>query len=845
MFAGVPSVLGWAFWKYDTGNTVTGVAVSSGGDYIIAGTQNGGLFLLNEQGTQVWKKTFTFEVVEVSISGDGNRILAGVAEHLTGEPDVYLYDAGGNVVWKKDLIDSALPCAVSISQDGNYLAVADDSHKVRFFDGSGNQVWTKELADDVTSLSLTSTGDRLFASSLDNNIYCWDQTGAELWRYETQNDVDAVSVSPEGAYVASTGWRGLLFFDAEGHQLWNKTYLPTSDVSISTNGEYVVTSYEYNSQIDLLNKTGGEIWQWNVESNIKSVAITSNGQYVTAGTQGGFVYFIENLQPTSIACEVSQPRMNFGEDINIFGSISIPVEGATVTLTLNRPDDTTVTLDTTTTAGGAYSQTYTPSAMGPWSVQAYWAGDAQHMGAQSSWIPFDVGVSILTCDVENWQVYFGEDITVSGTIDPIRVEAEITLTYTDPEDAVFNRTVTLEGDGNYVDTITPSLAGMWNVEASWSGDANTLGASSGQVKFLVSTVQDVSIKIGRDQTFYTHFEPAGDYHHNPSFSSIVWDKNVTCPPNINFTTTEGTFEYHETFPGLGGTITSFDIGYNIAVLEGTLEGTYEVIAMYDISRQSKLWPYSSSFLFTYELRCTIHAVTKYETSIDLFPPLQLKLGDAANITGEIETTGGLSVPLVNVTLFYTRPDGTVLNRTAVTDYDGTFLVSYVPDMLGTWTVNASWNGDQDHNGTESLQVQFNVLTDDSYQVIWGTASNRIRVTSNSTVTDFAFNGTTKQIAFNVSGLPDTKGFCNVTIPKALLRGTPWTILLNDMDYTSSCTSTENTTCSFVYVPYSHSTNEIQMIGTWIIPEFPSPLILLSIMMATLAATLIYRRKHPK
>jgi len=842
MFVSIPTVSGWAFWKYETGNAVSSVAVSSGGDYTIAGTENGGLYLLDKQGTLVWHKSFGNKVVDVSISGDASRILVGVDEHLTGEPDVSLFDVDGNTVWEKDLIDYALPCAVSISQDGNYFATADDGHRVRFFNGSGNQMWAKELGDRVTSVSVSSVGDHMAAGSWDNNVYYFNQSGGELWRYDTQHDIDGVSTSPEGAYVASVG-TDIFFLDNGGHQLWNKTYYTGSDISVSTNGNYIATGEKYGSEITLFNKTGGELWNWDVGSYVNSVAVTSDGKFLTAGTEAGFAYFIENLAPTSITCEVSEPGIQLGGEVNVFGSISVPVEGAVVTLTFNRPDHTIVTVNTTTTAGAVYNHSYTPDAMGPWTVQAFWAGDAQHMGAQSSKISFNVGVSSITCKVQSWQIYLGENITVSGNIDPPHNGVEVTLTYTDPEDTMSNRTVTTQGDGNYSDTLTPNLDGMWNVQASWPGDADTLGAASSEVRFLVSTAKNVSIKIGRDQAFLSIFEPPEDYYYNPSFKSIVWEINVTSPLSINFTTTEGEFYYRETIPGFGGTITSFEIWYNIGVLEGTPEGTYEATALYDISSQSKLWPYSITFLFRYELRCSIDAVIKYGTSIDLFPPSQVKLGEPANVSGKIVPTGGLPVAGVNVTLFYSKPDGTVANSTAVTETDGSFQDDYVPDMLGTWSVKASWTGDENHNGTESLQVQFNVLRDLMHQVTWDTGVHSVRTLSNSTVSDFFFNGSTKQIGFNVSGLPDIGGFCNVTIPKALLKGNPWTILLNGTNWTSSCTTTENGTYSFIYVPYTHSVNKIQIMGTWIVPEFSSAMILPLLIMATIFAALIYRRRH--
>ena len=115
--------------------------------------------------------------------------------------------------------------------------------------------------------------------------------------------------------------------------------------------------------------------------------------------------------------------------------------------------------------------------------------------------------------------------------------------------------------------------------------------------------------------------------------------------------------------------------------------------------------------------------------------------------------------------------------------------------------------------------------------------------SNSAVRAFNFNQPLKQICFEVSGLTGTSGYCNVTIPKNLLKG-PWTVRLNGTDW--NFISSENATHSFIYFTYTHmSTYEVTIQGTWAIPEFPSILILAILMPTTLIVTVLRKtkRKH--
>jgi hypothetical protein len=112
----------------------------------------------------------------------------------------------------------------------------------------------------------------------------------------------------------------------------------------------------------------------------------------------------------------------------------------------------------------------------------------------------------------------------------------------------------------------------------------------------------------------------------------------------------------------------------------------------------------------------------------------------------------------------------------------------------------------------------------------------VQVVSNSTVSDFQFNGTA--ILFNVSGMNDTTGFCNVCVPTTLLNGT-LTVLVNGTQVQYNLLPISNSTNSYLHFTYNHSTEHVI-----IMPEFPSLLLPLPLFfMATLLAVIVYKRKH--
>jgi parallel beta-helix repeat protein len=113
----------------------------------------------------------------------------------------------------------------------------------------------------------------------------------------------------------------------------------------------------------------------------------------------------------------------------------------------------------------------------------------------------------------------------------------------------------------------------------------------------------------------------------------------------------------------------------------------------------------------------------------------------------------------------------------------------------------------------------------------------VQVVSNSTVSDFQFNGTA--ILFNVSGASGTTGFCNVRVPTSLLNGT-LSVFVNGTQVQYSLLPSLNSSVSYIYFTYGHSTEQVA-----ILPEFPGSLILAILTLATLLPIGIHKKRHSR
>jgi hypothetical protein len=128
--------------------------------------------------------------------------------------------------------------------------------------------------------------------------------------------------------------------------------------------------------------------------------------------------------------------------------------------------------------------------------------------------------------------------------------------------------------------------------------------------------------------------------------------------------------------------------------------------------------------------------------------------------------------------------------------------------------------DTDGDGTPDISdEQPTELFDLTYEITWETNRYNVRTVTNSTVMNFTFNQTLKQVSFDAAGTSGSKAVCNITIPKTLLQGNPWTVTLDGQP--TDFTQTENNThTSLRFVHTLHSMSHIVIQGTWVVPEFP-------------------------
>ena len=123
----------------------------------------------------------------------------------------------------------------------------------------------------------------------------------------------------------------------------------------------------------------------------------------------------------------------------------------------------------------------------------------------------------------------------------------------------------------------------------------------------------------------------------------------------------------------------------------------------------------------------------------------------------------------------------------------------------------------------------------------------IDIVTNSTISESPLlNVMAKEICFNATGYGVLTFFWNITIPQNLLTDNPWTITIDGTSV--PYTSTTNGSHTFLFFKYTYNepyfkTRRISIIGTQVIPEFPSIMIPPLFMLTASIVTVLLKKKR--
>ena len=226
---------------------------------------------------------------------------------------------------------------ISVSSNGEYVAVADCMSNIYLFNKKGKLVWRvdsdQEEYAEGTSGAVAISPDGLFIATYQSSIYnirgeypklhmiqLLDINGKIVWEHGTRIsdeqgqsfDFTSLSISSNGKYVvmgskeqgrySATDEGCVVLFTADGDLLWeSSTKGVVGGVSISSDGQYI--AMHNGSEIFLLDYQGHMVWQCCIHDlrdtyaprdAVTSVSISVDGSYIMVSTHDGNVHVFKN-----------------------------------------------------------------------------------------------------------------------------------------------------------------------------------------------------------------------------------------------------------------------------------------------------------------------------------------------------------------------------------------------------------------------------------------------------------------------------------------------------------------------------------------------------------------------
>ena len=301
-------------WEYKFTGNVTGVSISLDGNYIAVGCKNNKIYYLNNEGKLLWTYNTEFPIKDISVFENGDSIVAtgDNNDFFTPEGKFYALDSKGEIL-------QSTKCAsinsFSFSEDGKYLAITVPRNLGNcdgiYFYKDGNLLWEHITAlgsQGESTVSISSDGNYI-AVGMKNpdmfdrkgGIYLLNSTGKIIWEYIISGSYMfkkyLVSISRDGKYIAGghENSNKLYYLNNFGKLLWeynSSNYVKA--ISVSKDGKYIAFGNKDNI-LHLLNYKGQLIWDRKI-NNISSISISGDGNIIVVGTLDNKVYIFKKYQ---------------------------------------------------------------------------------------------------------------------------------------------------------------------------------------------------------------------------------------------------------------------------------------------------------------------------------------------------------------------------------------------------------------------------------------------------------------------------------------------------------------------------------------------------------------------
>jgi len=249
-----------------------------------------------------WSYTTGDNMRAVSISANGEYIAVG-----SWDDTINLFDKDSNTpIWSYTTGDNVR--GITISADGEYIVAGSKDKKIYLFGKDSNTpLWSYTTGDGAYPVAISADGEYIAAGSYDGNIYFFNKdSSTPLWSYDTGGTVYMTDISADGEYIAvgsgNPNPKVYLFDKDSNTPLWTcNTGGAVRWVAISEDGEYIAAGSNDDYKVRLFEKSSGTpLWSYTTGSYIYSVSISADGEYIAVGSDDDKAYLFDKDSNTPL-----------------------------------------------------------------------------------------------------------------------------------------------------------------------------------------------------------------------------------------------------------------------------------------------------------------------------------------------------------------------------------------------------------------------------------------------------------------------------------------------------------------------------------------------------------------
>ena len=185
--------------QINIGNPVNHVSISSDGEQAAAATSDTVFFLTIDENVTLYEFSIPY-ITSMQLSRDGKFLVVG-----TKEGSLYLLERGRELLFKKDLTGSV----TSVEMSGNTILACTSVGKIHLFDLTGTEIQHVTI-DEILDCDISLDGRFIIAAN-SQELHMLSEYGEILWQKDIDN-IKSVEISSDGKYVTAVTSDGIFFF---------------------------------------------------------------------------------------------------------------------------------------------------------------------------------------------------------------------------------------------------------------------------------------------------------------------------------------------------------------------------------------------------------------------------------------------------------------------------------------------------------------------------------------------------------------------------------------------------------------------------------------------------------